>query len=138
MQRALRLRRERRGTGSGGDEHRLPLSVGVCLAGVYGGYFGAAQGVLLVGLLGSLLPETLQRVNAAKNLLSMLVNLTAAVTFAMVAFDLIDWRVAALIAVGSTVGGLLGAKVGRRLPDWLLRTVIVVVGTAAIWSILTS
>ena len=138
MQRAVQRRRERRGTDSDGAGHRLLVLVGVYLAGVYGGYFGAAQGVLLVGLLGALLPETLQRVNAAKNLLSLVVNFTAALTFSLVAFDLIDWRVVGLIAVGSTIGGLLGAKVGRRLPDWLLRAVIVVVGTVAIWSILTS
>jgi len=138
IQRALQRRRESRGTRADSRSHRLPVMVGVYLAGIYGGYFGAAQGVLLVGLLGSLLPETLQRVNAAKNLLTMVVNLTAAVTFSLVAFDRIDWQVVALIATGSAAGGLLGAKVGRRLPDWLLRSVIVVIGVVAIWSILAS
>ena len=138
MQRALAARRERKGTNEDGGGHRVLMLGGTCLAGVYGGYFGAAQGVLLVGLLGSLLPETLQRVNAAKNLLSLVVNFTAALTFALVAFDSIAWAVVGLIAVGSMLGGLLGAKVGRRLPDWLLRGIIVVVGVIAIWRILVS
>lgn len=138
MQQALASRRERRGTADDGPGHRLVLLVGTYLAGAYGGYFGAAQGVLLVGLLGSLLPETLQRVNAAKNTLSLIVNSVAALTFALVAFDRIDWRVVGLIAVGSSAGGLLGARVGRRLPSWLLRGVIVVVGVVAIWQILVS
>lgn len=138
MQRGLAARRERRGTADDGAGHRSLLLGGTYFAGVYGGYFGAAQGVLLVGLLGSLLPETLQRVNAAKNMLSLIVNAVAALTFALVAFDRIDWRIVGLIAVGSTLGGLLGAKVGRRLPNWLLRAVIVVVGVVAIWRILVT
>ena len=109
------------------------VSAGTYAAGVYGGYFGAAQGVLLIGLLGSLLPESLQRVNAAKNLLSLLVNATAAVVFCLVAFDRIDWAVVALVAMGSLVGGALGASVGRRLPAPVLRGVIVLVGVVAIW-----
>ena len=138
MQRGLAARRERRGRADDGPAHRSLLFGGTYFAGVYGGYFGAAQGVLLVGLLGSLLPETLQRVNAAKNMLSLVVNAVAALTFALVAFDRIDWRIVGLIAVGSTLGGVLGAKVGRRLPNWLLRAVIVVVGVVAIWRILVT
>jgi uncharacterized membrane protein YfcA len=105
---------------------------GTLLAGVYGGYFGAAQGVLLVGLLGSLLPESLQRVNALKNLLSLLVNLVAAVTFLLVRPEAARPLGVALVAAGSIVGGVLGARVGRRLPPRALRAVIVVVGVAAI------
>lgn len=105
---------------------------GVLLAGVYGGYFGAAQGVLLVGLLGSLLDETLQRVNAAKNFLSGVVNAVAAVTFLVVRPQAVDWLVVLLIAAGSVAGGVIGAAVGRRLrPAWL-RAVIVCVGVVAI------
>ncbi|GAB2673633.1 sulfite exporter TauE/SafE family protein [Thalassiella azotivora] len=136
LQRAMALRRERRGDAPEGPGHAVALSGGVLGAGVYGGYFGAAQGVLLVGLLGSLLPEPLQRVNALKNLLSLLVNGVAAVTFALVAFDRIDWLVVALIAAGSVVGGQVGAHVGRRLPPPALRAVIVVVGLVAIVRIL--
>ncbi|KWX00391.1 membrane protein [Carbonactinospora thermoautotrophica] len=106
------------------------LFAGVYAAGIYGGYFGAAQGVLLIGLLGLLLDEDLQRVNAAKNVLALLVNFVSAVLFVVVAD--VDWRAAALIAVGSTVGGQLGALVGRRLPPVALRAFVVTVGVAAV------
>ena len=99
-------------------------------AGVYGGYFGAAQGVLLMAILGVGLTETMQRNNATKNVLALLVNLVAAVVFVFVA-DL-NWAVAGLIAVGSVIGGQIGATVGRRLPAWALRGVIVVVGVVAV------
>ncbi len=102
----------------------------VYLAGVYGGYFGAAQGVLLVAILGVGLMETMQRNNATKNVLALLVNLVAAIVFVVVAD--IDWRVAGLIAVGSVIGGQIGATVGRRLPGWALRAFIVVVGVTAL------
>ena len=102
----------------------------VLLAGVYGGYFGAAQGVLLMGILGIGVAETLQRSNAVKNVLAAFVNGMAGLVFALVAD--VDWAVAALIGVGATVGGLLGASVGRRLPPLVLRVVIVVVGVVAL------
>ncbi len=103
--------------------------------GVYGGYFGAAQGILLLGILGATLPEDLQHVNAIKNLLAMLVNLVSGIIFAFVAH--VDWQAAALIAAGSIVGGSLGARYGRRLPPPALRALIVVVGTVAIVRLLT-
>jgi uncharacterized membrane protein YfcA len=102
----------------------------VYLAGVYGGYFGAAQGVLLMAILGIGLDETMQRNNATKNVLALLVNLVAAMVFVVVAH--MDWAVVGLIAVGSVVGGQLGATVGRRLPPWALRVFIVVVGVVAL------
>lgn len=102
----------------------------VLLAGVYGGYFGAAQGVLLMAIMGIGVPETLQRLNAVKNVLALVVNGVAAVLFVFIAD--IDWALAGLIAAGAVVGGQLGATVGRRLPDPLLRAVIVVVGVVAI------
>jgi uncharacterized protein len=108
----------------------LPLVLGVYLAGVYGGYFGAAQGVLLIALLGLFLGEELQRVNAAKNVLTGLVNLVAAVVFVLVAE--VAWLAALLIAVGSVLGGLIGSRVGRRLPPAVLRAVVVVVGLVAV------
>jgi uncharacterized membrane protein YfcA len=108
------------------------LVVGTGLTGVYGGYFGAAQGVILVGLLGSLLPESLQRVNAVKNVLALIVNVVAALVFTTAATDRVDWAAAGLVAVGSLVGGLLGARIGRRLAPRVLRAVIVVVGVAAL------
>jgi uncharacterized protein len=106
------------------------LWAGIFAAGIYGGYFGAAQGVVLIGLLGIFLDETLQRINAIKNGLSTIVNATAAVLFVLVAK--VDWQVVLLIAAGSTVGGLLGSSVGRRLSPVALRGVIVVVGVVAI------
>ncbi|MGW1363921.1 sulfite exporter TauE/SafE family protein [Streptomyces chartreusis] len=120
----LRKRPER-----GGADGGVPLWCGVLGTGVYGGYFGAAQGVLLMGLFGSFLRDDLQRLNAAKNVLAAIVNGAAAVVFVAVAD--VDWAAAAVIAAGSTVGGLLGAKVGRKLPAMALRVVIVVVGVTA-------
>src|SRR4051795_13564263 len=107
----------------------------VYLAGVYGGYFGAAQGVLLMAILGVGLTESMQRNNATKNVLALLVNLVAAVVFVFVAD--VNWAVAGLIAVGSVIGGQIGATVGRRLPSWALRGVIVVVGVVALAQFLT-
>jgi uncharacterized membrane protein YfcA len=105
--------------------------------GVYGGYFTAAQGILLMGVMGALLPEDPQRMNAAKNLLALIVNLVAAVAYTIVAFDRISWLSAGLIAGGSLVGGFLGAHYGRRLPPNALRAVIVVVGLIGLWRLLT-
>ena len=107
----------------------LMLFGGVFLAGVYGGYFGAAQGVLLIGLLGVLLTESLQRINASKNVLVTIVNGSAAVVF--VIFAHVAWIAVALVAAGSTAGGLIGARVGRRLPPLALRIIIVVIGVIA-------
>jgi uncharacterized membrane protein YfcA len=105
------------------------LIAGVFASAVYGGYFGAAQGVLVIGLLGILLDDTLQRVNAAKNVLVALVNGTAAIVFIL--FASVNWVVAALIAAGSTIGGLLGARYGRRLPPLVLRLLVVAIGLIA-------
>lgn len=137
IQAALARRREA-APDSSGQPHRILAMSGTYAAGVYGGYFGAAQGVLLVGLLGSLLPESLQRVNALKNLLSLIVNAVAALVFVTVARDSIDWRVVALIALGSLAGGYLGSRYGRRLPPPVLRGFIVVVGIVAIVRVVTS
>lgn len=111
---------------------RLLITVGVFAAGVYGGYFGAAQGVLLVGIMSVLLTISLQRVNALKNVLGTVANAIAAVTFMLVAPERINWTVAALIAAGSLAGGYAGARVGRRLSPVLLRGLIVVIGVVAI------
>jgi uncharacterized protein len=98
--------------------------------GIYGGYFTAAQGIMLVGVMGLLLTDPLQRLNAFKNALAALVNVVAGAIYAVVAP--IDWTVVLILAVSSTVGGLLGARVGRRLSPLVLRVVIVVIGVAAI------
>jgi uncharacterized membrane protein YfcA len=111
---------------------RVVLTLGVFGAGIYGGYFGAAQGVILTGLMSALLPHDLQRITAIKNLLATIVNTVSAITFLLIAFHRIDWWVALVIAVGSFLGGVLGARVGRRLPQWALRSVIVVIGVVAI------
>jgi uncharacterized protein len=124
------LRRREAARQATGQGHAGPLLwTGVCLSGMYGGYFGAAQGVLVIGLLGSFLDETLQRVNGAKNVLVAIVNGTAAVVFILVAH--VSWIAVALIAAGSTVGGLLGARFGRRLPPAALRALVVVIGLVA-------
>jgi uncharacterized membrane protein YfcA len=102
----------------------------VFVTGVYGGYFGAAQGVLLMGILGVGIPEDLQRLNALKNVLAAIVNAVAGLLFIVVAH--VDWQIVGLIALGSVIGGQLGATVGRRLPGPVLRTVIVVVGVVAL------
>lgn len=99
-------------------------------SGVYGGYFGAAQSVLLLGILGTWVEPDLQRANAIKNVLTAAVNALAAVLFAVAAP--VDWEVAGLIFVSATVGGWLGARVGTRLPSAVLRGVIVVVGLVAV------
>jgi len=102
----------------------------VFLTGVYGGYFGAAQGVLLMAILGIGMDTNLQRMNGLKNVLATVVNGVAAILFIIVAD--VDWLAAALIAVGSTIGGFIGARYGRKLPPTGLRALIVVIGIVAI------
>jgi len=104
------------------------LRLGLFLAGVYGGYFGAAQGVVLIAMLSIGLDEGLQRVNALKNVAAMFANLAAGILF--IAFAPVNWTVVAVIAISSVLGAQLGARVGRRLPAPVLRGVIVVGGIA--------
>jgi uncharacterized membrane protein YfcA len=103
------------------------LDVGAFLTGTYGGYFGAAQGVILIALLGIFLDDHVQRLNALKNVVIAMVNATAALLF--IFFAPVAYLPAALLAVGSAIGGQIGATVGRRLAPNLLRLLIVVVGT---------
>ena len=124
---AARLEARRRRRGFHGSR-LTPLAL--FAIGVYGGYFGAGQGILLLAVLSLGLTETLQRVNALKNVLGTATNLTAAIVF--VAAGPVDWAVAALLAAGSTVGGHLGARVARVLPPAALKAAIVAVGVAAI------
>ncbi|MGE5719738.1 MAG: sulfite exporter TauE/SafE family protein [Nocardioidaceae bacterium] len=132
--RRVASRAESRG---GVPEHgALWVWVLVMLTGVYGGYFGAAQGVLLMAVLGIGIQDSLQRLNGTKNVLAGLVNAVAAVVFIAVAE--VDWVVAALIAVGAVVGGQVGATVGRRLPPLVLRMVIVTVGLVAVVAFVSS
>lgn len=121
--------------GRGATERVTPTLWAVTLlTGVYGGYFGAAQGILLMAFLGLLLAESLQRQNALKNILAGLVNLVAAIVFVFTTH--IDWAAAGLIAAGSILGGLLGASIGRRLSPTVLRATIVVIGLVAVVKLL--
>ena len=112
------------------------LWIGIFLTGIYGGYFGAAQGVILLALLGIFIAENVQRLNAVKNVLALIANGVAAALF--VFFADVAWEVVVLIAVGSVLGAQLGAQVGRRLPARALRALIVVVGLVAAIKLLIS
>jgi len=106
----------------------------VYITGVYGGYFGAGQGILLLAIFGVLLPQSLQRSNALKNVLAGTVNGVAGVYFVFAAH--VEWGPAAIIAATSVIGGQLGSRYGRRLPPDALRALIVLVGIAAIVDLL--
>jgi uncharacterized protein len=105
------------------------LLVGVFATGIYGGYFGAGQGIILIAALGILLSEPLARVNALKNVLASIVNLLASVVFVFGAD--VDWAIVVLLAAGSILGGQVGATAGRRLPPDAVRVLVVVIGLAA-------
>jgi len=110
-----------------GAEHTIPLVITLYLTGIYGGYFGAGQGVIMMALLGVFLPDDLQRLNGLKNVLAVLINGVAAILFILL--SPIAWPAAILLAIGAIIGGQLGAVVGRRLPANVLRGAIIVVGT---------
>jgi uncharacterized membrane protein YfcA len=116
--------------------HRLLALLAVYATGVYGGYFGAAQGIMLLAVLGMALDQDLQRTNALKNVLAGLVNGVAGVYFVFAAH--VEWAPAGIIAGASVIGAQLGARYGRRLPASVLRLVIVVVGVFAIVRLLTT
>lgn len=125
LSRWLAERRAARASQSGVDGG-VALFAGVFLTGVYGGYFGAAQGVILIALMSILVVEDLQRLNALKNAIAACINGVAALLFLVVAP--VALPVALLIAIGSTIGGYAGASLGRRLPASVLRAAIIVVG----------
>lgn len=131
--RAVQSRRARKGTTTAPNGGAL-LFIGILLASVYGGYFTAAQGIIYLSLMGMLLDDTLQRLNAVKNILAAIVNGVAALFFLFVAE--FDWTAVVLIAVGSAIGGQIGAKFGRRLPPAALRGLVVAVGTVALVQLL--
>lgn len=133
ISKAVQRRREHSGTPARPDGGPL-LFVGLMLASVYGGYFTAAQGIIYLSLMGMLLDDTMQRLNAVKNVLAAVVNSVAALFFLFVAD--FDWTAVVLIAVGSALGGQIGARIGRRLSPTVLRALIVVVGTVAIVQLL--
>ncbi|WOP19962.1 sulfite exporter TauE/SafE family protein [Raineyella sp. LH-20] len=115
---------------SGG--RRVGLLVGALFTGAYGGYFGAAQGVLLIGLLSALTGLSLLRINVVKNILAPAANFLAALVFVVVAWHQVRWAVAGLLAIGALGGGWLGARIGRRLPPAVLRAFIVLVSVVAV------
>jgi uncharacterized membrane protein YfcA len=128
IQRVVATRHEERGGVP--DRGAWWVWPGVFATGVYGGYFGAAQGVLLMAIFGIGIDDHVQRHNAVKNVLAAVVNAVAAAVFIAVAH--VDWWAVLLLAVGAVIGGVIGALVGRRLPPALLRGVIVVVGVVAL------
>lgn len=108
---------------------RAILPAAALLTGVYGGYFGAAQGVILLAVLGIVWTGTLTEANGVKNVLVAVANGISAIVFIVV--GAVDWRVALLVGAGALVGGLVGARVSRWLPAVVLRTLLVVVATIA-------
>ncbi|GAC1372026.1 MAG: sulfite exporter TauE/SafE family protein [Actinomycetota bacterium] len=106
------------------------LLAGLYATAIYGGYFGAAQGVLMIGIMGLALSDDLQRINAVKNVLAGLINGVAALLFIVLAH--VAWRPALLLGAGSILGGQIGSRFGRRLPDAALRGVVVLVGIVAV------
>jgi uncharacterized membrane protein YfcA len=132
LQRWVRTREENPEHALRDKHHGVLLVVLVYLAGVYGGYFVAAQGILLVGILGVFMTGTIQNANAMKNFLVLGVNLIAATSYVLFAFDRIDWIVVAIIGVSSLLGGLVGSSVGRKLSPPVLRGVIFALGLVAL------
>lgn len=119
----------------GGKGWAAPMWVVVTVTAfvsLYGGYFGAAQGVLFVGLLGVVTQLELQTINAVKIVNTLVVNLVAAIVFMTRGWVHIHWLAAGAVGAGAVVGGVLGSCLGARLPAWLLRTIIVIVGLAAL------
>jgi uncharacterized membrane protein YfcA len=116
---------QRRTVSDKGD-HSPVLQLSVLVASVYGAYFGAGLGVLLLGVLGIFLAEQLRRINALKNVLSLVINAVALVAFGV--FGPVAWEAVAVVALTSLTGGYVGARVARRIPSALLRTMVVVYG----------
>ena len=114
----------------GRDRPGPVVLLGVLVGGIYGGYFGAAQGIMVLAILSVSLDDELQRLNATKNVLAAVANTLAGVIFAVAAH--VNWPVVALIVPGAILGGTVGATFGRRLSPAPLRALIVAVGIVAI------
>ena len=127
---ALRRRTAMDARTGGKPAPRVGLTTATGLTGVYGGYFGAAQGVILLAILSILLPGDLHRANAYKNVLAAVANAAAAVVFVFT--TQVAWLAGGVIAIGAILGGQIGASVGRRLPAVVYRAVIVLIGLAAV------
>jgi uncharacterized protein len=125
-----RLVREYREGRAGGpalaDRHTVPLLAAQFLAAAYGAYFGAGVGIMMLAILGIFLADTLQRLNALKGLLSLLVSVIAAIAFALLAE--VGWAAVAVMAVASLLGGQLGVVLARRLDDRTLRWLVIAFG----------
>lgn len=117
---------QRRALARGKGEFSPTLLLSVLLAAVYGAYFGAGLGVMLLGVLGIFLAEPLRRINAQKNVQSLVINTVALVAFGL--FGPVAWEAVLVIAVASLLGGFLGAKLASRIPSNLLRGAVVVYG----------
>jgi uncharacterized protein len=120
---------------SSGPIRKALLAAGTFGTAVYGGYFGAAQGVILMSVLMILVNDSLQRLNALKNVFAAVVNGIAAVYFVL--FTTVAWEPAMLIAISSVVGSQLGAVAGRRLSPGVLRGVIVIAGVVGLVKLMT-
>ena len=131
----LAIRRARLGADGGSVHGPVLLWLAVAFVGVYGGYFGAAQGVLLIAFLGIVLSESLLKIIAIKMVMATIVIAIASVVFVIVSE--VNWPAAIAIAVGSVFGAQVGGRVGRKIPTMLYRVIIVAVGVAAILSLLS-
>jgi uncharacterized protein len=132
LARLVRERREQDGQPLGGragaDRHTVPLFAAQFLAAAYGAYFGAGVGIMMLAILGIFLADKLQRLNALKGLMSLLINLVAAVSFAL--FAEVSWVAVAVMAAASLLGGQLGVVLARRLNDRALRWLVIGFGVA--------
>lgn len=131
-----RVQRRRAAAGRRVEHPGPQLQIGLFLTSIYGGYFGAGMGIMLLALFAISLDDDLQRLNGAKNVIAAAINGVAAIFFVIRTH--IDWDVASLLLVGSTVGGQIGAHYGRRIPPNVLRLMIVVVGTGVAIKLLIS
>lgn len=118
------IRARSRGAATGSMHPSVPVFVAA--TSLYGGYFGAAQGVILLAMLGVLVDDHPQRLNALKNVLTAILNVAATVVFVLA--TTVAWEAAILLAIGAIVGGQTGARIGSRLDPTVLRIAIVVVG----------
>jgi uncharacterized membrane protein YfcA len=135
LTRRVSARRDRLGLGDVAADGPPWLFVVIIFTGMYGGYFGAAQGVLVMAIMGVAMADTMARLNGLKNVLVMIANAVAGVVFVLVSE--VNWWIVLAIAVGSVLGAQVGARIGRRLPPVVYRAVIVTVGVVAIIALLS-
>ena len=130
LTRQIAARRERLGVTEVSANGPPWLFFAIILTGTYGGYFGAAQGVLVMAIMGVAFAETMPRINGLKNVLVMIANAVAGIVFVII--SQVDWWIVLALAVGSVLGAQVGARIGRKLPPVVYRVVIVTVGVVAI------